>query len=178
MTIDPETLARTLESTRPLFLRFLAGFDDSNRTRQADGLPNHVAWTLGHCALTMHRVAERYLNDGRSLPESDFFTGSGASGTKDRFDTESVCFASAPVDDPERYPTIERSRDIFESACDRFARAIREISPDRLNESIPWHDGEMPLYALVMRICFHNATHAGQLTDLRRALGLPPVIAG
>lgn len=54
-----EHLAAALESTRPLLTRFLAGFDEANRTRQPTNLPNHVVWTLGHLALTMLRTADR-----------------------------------------------------------------------------------------------------------------------
>lgn len=173
-----ETLARAVEATNPLFVRFLAGFDDSNATAQSEHLPNHPAWACGHCALTMHRCAERFLEDGLPLPEADFLTGSGREGTAERFDTESICFGSKPEDDSTLYPPIERGVEVFEAACARLAAAIRNSPEGQLEKSIPWHDGEMPLWLLIFRICFHNATHAGQVVDLRRALGMKPVIGG
>lgn len=169
-----ETLAEVIRSTKALLIRYLAGFTNENRTKQAVNLPNHAVWCLGHCALTMNRMAERF--DGQSLPASDFIMGDGASGDARRFDTESVCFGSEPIDDLDRYPALERGVEIYESACDRFAAAIRAAPDEKLDESIPWHDGDMTLSQLVMRICFHNGTHAGQLTDLRRALSFDRVI--
>ena len=169
-----DLLAESIISSRDLLARFLEGFDDSNRTKQTRDLPGHVAWILGHCALTMHRVAEDC--DGRPLPDSDFVTGDGRAGGAERFDTESICFDSKPVDEPDRYPTMTRCRAIFESACDRLASTVREASDDALKKMVPWATGEIPLWKLALRIAFHNGTHTGQIIDLRRALGLDRVI--
>jgi hypothetical protein len=169
-----DLLADAILSSRDLLGRFLEGFSDANRTKQAENLPGHVAWILGHCALTMHRVAEDC--DGRALPERDFVTGDGHAGGSERFDTESICFDSAPVDDPQRYPSMARCRAIFEAACQRLASAVRDASPGALEKMVPWVVGEIPFWKLVQRIAFHNGVHAGQIIDLRRGLGLDRVI--
>lgn len=174
MPTRSDAFADSILATKPLFTRFLAGFDEDSRTAQARALPNHVIWTLGHLALTMHRVAERF--DGAALPASDFLTGDGRQGDETRFDTESVCIGSQPMDDGTMYPTLSTGVRIFEGACDRFAAAVRGASDAKLDETINWHDGPLPLWSLIARVCFHNGTHAGQLTDLRRALAMPPII--
>jgi hypothetical protein len=172
--ISQDLLAESIISSRDLLARFLEGFDDANRTKQARDLPGHVAWILGHCALTMHSVAEHC--DSRPLPESDFITGDGRAGGADRFDTESICFDSTPVDEPDRYPAMARCRAIFEAACDRLADSVRSASDKELDTMVAWALGEIPLWKLVLRIAFHNGTHTGQIIDLRRALGLDRVI--
>ena len=169
-----EMLSEYILSTKSFFVRFVNGFEDSTRTTQAENLPNHVAWCLGHCALTMNRAAERF--DDKPLPETDFLMGDGANGDSSRFDTESVCFDSTPQADPENYPTLERATVIFETACDRFAEAVRNTTDTKLDESIVFHGSEVPLYTLIMRLCFHNGAHAGQIIDLRRSLSMPRVI--
>lgn len=169
-----DMLAEFVLSTKPLFLRFLDGFDDSTRTFQGENLPNHVAWCLGHCALTMNRAAEQF--DGNSLPENDFVIGDGTKGERDRFDTETVCFDSTPQADPENYPTLDRATEIYEAACDRFAQAVRNTTDAKLDELIPFHGSEVPLSTMIMRLCFHNGSHAGQIMDLRRALSMQRVI--
>lgn len=172
-----QLLATLVRGTNGFLTRFLAGFDDRNRTSQGMDLPNHVSWTLGHCAMTMHRVAERI--DGQPYPPSDFIVGDPASpgqGDAQRYDTTTVGFGSTPVDDPVFYPTLRRGREIYESACERLAAAIENAPDSKLDEPQDWHGGPIPLYTLIMRVCFHNGTHAGQLTDLRRALRLPNVI--
>ena len=174
MSARADAFADSILATKPLFMRFLTGFDDSSRTTQTPHLPNHVIWTLGHLAMTMHRLAGRF--DGSDLPDADFVTGDGTAGGEQRFDTESVSIGSQPTDDPSLYPTLARGAVIFEQACDRFAAAVRAGGEAKLDETLDWHDGQMPLWSLVARVCFHNGTHAGQLTDLRRALGMAPVI--
>lgn len=169
-----KTFGQMIRATAPLVTRFCAGFDDSNRTSQAPGLPNHAAWTLGHLALTMHRFAERF--DGQPLPASDFITGDGTSGTTERYDTESVCFGSTPINDPAKYPSMERAERVFASAIERLAAALESLSDERFDEEQPWGSGRFTVQDLAVRVAFHNGTHAGQLTDLRRALGLPRVI--
>ncbi len=169
-----DVLANGVVASKDLLTRFLAGFNEENRTRQEANLPNHVVWTLGHLALTLNRVAERI--DGGALPESDFLTGDGASGTASRYDTESVCFGSQPVGDGARYPTLARGVEIYQAACDRLADAVRSAETATLDREIPWHGGEITLWSLVHRVTFHNGAHAGQITDLRRALELERVM--
>jgi len=170
-----DALAEGVLGTKALSTRFFVGFDESNRTRQAPHLPNHITWVLGHCAFTMHRVAQQL--DGKPHPERDFVTerrGSGAGG----FEQETVAFDSEPADEPEHYPSLARAREIFEDACDRLAAAVRSADAATLQREVPWGSGntQIPLWALVQRVTFHNGVHTGQLTDLRRALGLERVI--
>lgn len=169
-----QTLADGIRASFELTTRFLTGIAEENRTTQAPNLPNHAAWTLGHLALYLHRVAERL--DSKPLPGSDFTTGDGSAGTQDRFDTESICFGSTPVDNPKIYPTLARAIQIFESACNHLAAAASEAGDAKLDEAIKWGPTEVTHALLVQRMIFHNGLHTGQLVDLRRALSLSSVI--
>jgi hypothetical protein len=156
--------------SRMLIARYFKGFDDTNHTRAAEHLPNHFAWTLGHLALTLHRAAEKL--DRADLPASDFLSGDGRSGTRDRFDTENVCFGSKPEPNPAIYPTRARCEEIFNAAVQRFAATVRNATEQQLDAQIPWGNGTTSMSNLAVRMVFHTGTHAGQLADLRRALGL------
>ncbi len=178
-----DLLADSVLSTKTLLARYLTGFDESNRTRQAAALPNHVAWNLGHCALTMHRVANMFLSDppvsAGPLPDSDFIVGDGSCGTASRFDTESVSFGSQPTAEPGHYPTLARSAQIYDAACDRLAAAIRSAPDSKLTQMVKWGAAgmETPLWSLALRMVFHNGFHTGQLADLRRALGFKSIFS-
>ncbi len=169
-----DAIAEFVLSTKAGMARYLAGFDESSRTWQAPSLPNHVAWCLGHCALTMHRVAEHF--DGKPLPPADFVAGSDR-GDAARFGTESVAFGSTPTDERERYPTLARSREVFESAADRLAACVRGASDETLAREVPWGPATITLYLLAMRMVSHNGMHVGQIADLRRALGFKSIFA-
>lgn len=159
----------------PYITRFLPGFDDSNRAVQAPGIHNHVAWTLGHLALTMHRAAERV--DGKTdLPQADFVVGDGSSGGPDRFDSESVCYGSTPSSEAVRYPTFDRCVTIFEAAAERAAAVAEHADETLLGDLTTWGGSETTKGDLLVRMALHNATHAGQIIDLRRALGMPKLV--
>lgn len=169
-----ELLAEIVLASPTLVGRYLKGFDSSNHTRQAPGLPNHVAWSLGHCALTMHRVAEKL--DGKPLPEADFIDKSPL-GDTGRFGAESVAFGSTPTNDTAQYPGLDRSVQIFHSACDRLAAAARRATDPQLDQKVPWGAGETTLVMLIARMAFHNGMHTGQIADLRRGLGMGSIFA-
>ncbi|MCE7974352.1 MAG: DinB family protein [Leptolyngbya sp. PLA1] len=168
-----DLLAESVLMSKPLVLRFLPGFDDSNATRQAPNLPNHAVWSLGHLALTMHRVAEKL--DGVPLPGDTF--APGPAGDARRFATESVSFNSEPADTPANYPPLARAVEIFEKACDRLAAAARHATDAVLDAPTPWGATTVPVWTLVLRMSFHNGIHTGQLTDLRRSLGFKRVLS-
>jgi hypothetical protein len=169
-----EVLAESVRASLALFERYLAGFDDTNHTRQAPGLPNHAAWCLGHCAMTMHRAAER-LGAEAALPAGDFLLDA-ARGDSRRFGTESVCFGSRPVDDPAAFPTLARCREIFRNAGERLAETAKAAEPPTLTKPTTFFGGaELPAWHAVPRAVFHNGMHCGQIADLRRALGLGSV---
>jgi hypothetical protein len=165
------TISEGVLSTKALAARYYKGFDDTNHTRQAPGLPNHLAWCLGHCAHTMNRIAEAF--DGRGLPETDFVLGS-ATNDRERFGTEAVCFGSKVQE--AVWPSLARCVRVYDGAADRLAAAVRGCDDAKLDTMIKWGAGEIPLYQAGMRMIFHNGVHVGQIADLRRALGMGSVL--
>jgi hypothetical protein len=171
-----DILADAVIASSALLCRYLAGFDDDNRTRQAPGLPNHAAWCLGHLALTMHRASERFGGEA-VLPALDFIAGSPR-GDSSRFGTESVGFGSTPIDDPSCYPVWARCVAILEGATQRLAAAIRSASDEAMMKPAQFFGGaSLPAWHAAPRIIFHNGTHCGQIADLRRALGMGSIFA-
>lgn len=171
-------IAEGVLSTKGLLNRYLSGFGDPTHVRQTPDLPNHVAWQLGHLALTMHKVGG--MLDGKPLPTGDFLTGDGTKGSRDvgKFDTEAVSFGSRPEERYDRFPTLPRCVEIYDQACERLAHAVRSVPDAKLDEPLPWGMGQqMPAGVLVQRMIFHNGFHCGQIADLRRALGFRSIFA-
>lgn len=184
-----DTIAEAILASRALFSRYLVGFDDSNHTRQAPNLPNHVAWCLGHCALTLYRGLER-INE-QPPPDRDFYVPqvdaarpvsaraaplSGRSAPS-RFDAETIAFQSVPVDNPMVYPRFQRCVEIFTLACEQYSGVVRSLPESRLDDMIRWGQIDIPIWASGLRLAFHNGTHCGQIADLRRALGMRSIFA-
>lgn len=161
--------------------RYLAGFDDSNHTLQPPEMPNHVAWNLGHCALTMHRCCERIMNPNAApgtgeLPASDF-VAEGSAREAGAFLVESVAFGSRPSASREAYPKYDRCVEIYRAACERFAAACRAATDAQLDARSKWGPSEIPVWAIAQRMIFHNGFHTGQISDVRRALGFKSIFA-
>lgn len=168
-------LAETVLGSREHFFRYMVGFEEADRVRTAPGLPNHAAWCMGHCALVMHRIAEKM--DGHGLPESDFLVGADR-GDATRFGAESVAFGSDPLKDGDAFPTLVRCREVFSEAAEHLANAIRSLTDDGLNRNVRFFPKyEAPAWQIVARMAFHNGFHAGQIADLRRALGMKSIFA-
>lgn len=179
MSTRGELLAEITLLNKQLLGRYLVGFNDVTAVRQTPDLPNHVAWTLGHLALTMHRVAASIEGTGVGLPEKDFVNGGGFAGSKDKgyIDADAVGFGSKPEDRHDKYPTLARTTEIFNTACDRLAAAVRTCDDAKLDSVVPFGSMQMPVWALVSRMTFHNGFHTGQIADLRRALGFRSIFA-
>jgi hypothetical protein len=186
-----DTIADTIALSQTLITRYFAGFNNTNHTLQPFGLPNHFAWTLGHLAYIMQRAAEKI--DDQPPPPSDFIlsgsSGGAAGGTgvppvsgapatpPTRFTSAAVSFGSTPVNDPAQYPTTARSLEIFNTACARLIAATRAASDDKLRQASKWGAADLPIRDIILRMPFHNGTHAGQLADIRRALGFKSIFA-
>ena len=153
-------LAGAIGSTRELLIKFLEGFDDANATAQAPGLPNHAAWTLGHLALTMHRAAEQISGADHALA----------------WDPEPYAFGSTPTAARDAYPPLAELLENFHRAFDLLLDAIRGGGDEGLARMVNWGSSSIAARDLALRMAFHNGMHCGQLVDLRRALGLGPVI--
>ncbi len=165
-----ETIAESIEGALDLLELFSEGFDDSNRTSQAPGLPNHFAWTLGHCALAMHEVAH-FIDDG-PLPAQDFASpGKG----NNCFVEEEIAFGSSPRDDADAFPGAQRCLEIHRRACDRLIKALRNASDQELDREVPWGVNSKAVGTIAQRMAIHTGMHIGQLIDLRRALGVAPL---
>ena len=171
--MDPQTLAHAVTFSEGLFTRFLAGFTDATRTRQASDLPNHAIWILGHCALSMARVTAEL--DGSTL-RGDHFRDDPSHSEATWFQLESICRGSIPISDASGYPRLTEGLRIFRDAIARFASTVASQSEGTLAREVEMGGSRLSRGEQVIRLMAHNAYHAGQLGDLRRALGLPRVI--
>lgn len=158
-----------------LLMRYAKGFDDSKKVQQAPNLPNHFAWTMGHLALTLNRMAERL--DGKALPEGEFIKADGNAGDLRRFDTESVSINSKPIPDAAKYPGTDRCVEIFSNSVDRCAVAFETATEGQLDALTKFGQIDVPMWTVAIRMVFHNGTHTGQLADLRRALGMGSIFS-
>ncbi len=171
------TLARLVRESAPLLTRFLDGFHEENRATQKPNLPNHPIWTLGHCAFTMARLAQ--MLGGPEPSPRDFELGdwsAGAGGSVTRFFVEDIAKDSTPSSEAAHYPSLARGRAVIEAATETLALTIERMDPTQLAGTVDWGGTAHPIQSIIGRVAIHNGIHAGQLADLRRALGFARIL--
>ncbi len=120
-----------------------------------DKIPNHIRWLTGHIVYsdgTMLIKLGDTTDDWERL--KDLFTG-----------------GSELADDPSVYPSMAELRNWLNDIHNRTIKAIDNIDESALAEEVG-EEGEKR--AVWQRICFllmHEFYHAGQIVNIRRALG-------
>lgn len=148
--------------SRRTFNKLLDSIPEAKLTAQPVAGMNHAAWLAGHVAMT-----------------DDFFL-SEIAGQDPKCPAEwkeTMWMGSTAVDDPSKYPPMSELRamlaDRRQALCDWFASRSDEQLIEKLPED--WQ-GFAENYAVLMStIAAHETMHAGQLTVVRKGLGLNPV---
>lgn len=167
--LDPATVAHQIRYSEGVLLRAASWVRESERCAQAPGLPNHPVWTMGHCALTLIRGADRAQGYTSDMPLENSRWGTGEADPS-RFNIESVGYGSIPVSDGSKYPRWAIAKEIFSAAVARAAEVASGLTADQLEREVSWGSGVITAGDLLVRIGIHNGVHAGQLLDLKRAL--------
>jgi uncharacterized damage-inducible protein DinB len=156
--------------------QILGGFDWTTKSVQDvfDSIPvdkylyqpypgaNHALWTLGHLA-TVHQ----------------YFLSKLAGKDRDLFDKYREMFfaRSQPKPDAASYPSLDVVRDYFKTSRAAFRAWIESLTDEQLAAPLPegFKDFAATLGGFLIRLVWHEGMHYGQLTAIRKSLGLAPV---
>jgi len=141
---------------------FASGFADDQVDAQPAGCPNHLLWTLGHLASTASWMNGMLTGGAPVVPEN--YSSLFGMGSK-------------PVADPAAYPAFAEVKQAYEAAFDTVIKAAEQLDDEALLK--PTEQDSRGFLAdkldALTKMAWHEGWHLGQLTDLRRALGLPGV---
>jgi len=122
---------------------------------------NHATWVIGHIA----------FND------DNFLVGLGGGDAQVPALWKDVFGAGSTVtNDATAYPSRSELLSQFESRRNDLLSFFKNLPPDRLTADVPepWQVfGKTPAHVM-NSLAWHEGLHAGQLTVIRRALGLGP----
>lgn len=138
---------------------------EDKQAYQATANDNHALWTMGH-------IATAY----------DWFAGllDGGSSQLSENDQKLFGFQSKPVGDASVYPGMAAIKAMSDKAWERLLSAAQKTKDSDLGKA-PLADsmGFAPDRLTVLeRTCWHDGWHAGQVSTIRRALGLPSLMGG
>lgn len=150
-----------LEFTRGATLRLLDGIPPEKLCHQPVAGANHVVWIAGHITVT-----DRYMLVGACGGQS-----SVPAGWEKHFG-----MGSTPQAEPGSYPRYAEILEMLSVARSELVRHFRERSEAELSQSLP---GDFARFApnlggLPFALAWHEGLHAGQITVVRRSLGMGP----
>lgn len=153
------------------FLRFAAATSDAqlnavpdeHALAQLPGASNHLAWTLGHQALSRAWFASSISGKMPPIPERY----NALFGMK-----------SAPSNDPGLYPSLDELRRHYSASLHALLASAESLSDDDLAKPAHGDSGGWLTTRLdaILKAGWHEGWHGAQIATLRRGLGLPPLM--
>jgi hypothetical protein len=159
-----QRLHRQLQSARQLTEGLLATFKTPEQwTHQLCPSANHPLWCAGHMA----------VSDNFFLSLIDKSQVRGIDGFKERFDV-----GSRPTSNSSDYPppaeVLAQMRERRQALLDALERLSEE---DLSKPTPPGAPDFLPDYASVFELAiWHEGLHSGQISVVRKALGMPPLM--
>lgn len=154
----------TMKFAHGMLDTMLATVPAEKSLHQVHPTSNHLLWTLGHLACTYAWFSGTIdAKGGAALPESwGALFGMG----------------SKPSSDAKVYPSLGEVRKGYDAA---FAAYVKQV--EGLSEADAWTATANDTGGFASskvdaayKCAWHDGWHLGQIADLRRALGLPPVM--
>lgn len=151
----------TLGFSRGVFTRMFESIPEEKLgQRGAGGAGNHALWILGHIATTDAQFLEALAGHDRPVPKAwdDLFG-----------------YKSEIKDDLSAYPSLDEVRAAFDGARAAITAWFESMDDQELAKPLPegWDQFAPTQAALMSSLAVHEGMHAGQITCLRRELGLP-----
>ena len=124
---------------------------------------NHVVWSLGHLATTYAWLTGVMGGVAPEMPAS--FQEAFKPGVK-------------PTADAARYPTLAEVKAHFDGTCQKLLATIEGLTEDQLSAPLKESLGGFASngWEVLDRSAWHEGWHAGQISSVRRSLGLPPTM--
>lgn len=150
-----------LEFSRRNTLGFLEDVPEEAWFHQPFEGANHVAWIVGHLASTDGFFVTTFAGKASQVPESwNELFGRG----------------SKPQPTPARYPPPSELRDVLARRREDLLAYFRGLPDNKLLEPLDsdWERFAPNRIGLAGSIAWHEGLHAGQLTAIRKSLGIGP----
>lgn len=162
--IDPLAVQgiAALEFSRNVLLKLLDSIPADKLTAQPVPSCNHALWVAGHVADTDDFFWRTLTGRPSGLPAgwSEKFSG-----------------GSKPVNDPKAYPPLAEVKRVLADRREALLAYFRSLSRDALLAPSP---EKLKFFGATLgflpgSIAWHEGLHSGQITMVRKGLGMPPL---
>lgn len=163
-----DSLVSQLKFAHDRVLELIDDFPDEQAFFQSAPTDGHLLWTLGHLAITNEWLMSKICANGSPV-------------TLDKAWQPLFGFGSVVQAESTLYPDLASVRGQFDTSHAEFVNVISSLNDDQLLDPAPADrsGGHIPTAAAAAGIkAWHDGWHAGQLSSLRKALGLARVMDG
>lgn len=144
--------------TRGCSESMLEGWPADKHAFQSAPSDNHPLWVLGHLITTDVWLGSKIGVETVKVPENYgklFAPGSMPSGNA------------------KDYPSFAQLQDEFTKARAALIGWYEKASPEELSKTVDAGNFAVDALDGLMKICWHESWHFGQVAELRKAVGLP-----
>ncbi len=158
-----EFLRNSLQRAEMLTTRLLDGFTDEQLLVRATRSANHIAWQLGHLIVSTHQAGEMIKSGSMPKLPDDF-----SKRHSDR---------TAAVDEAETFLSKAVYLEMLADHRRALMMLIQTLDYDTLLGPAPdgYQDAVTTIADLLHLTADHEILHAGQISVVRRVLGMPNV---
>lgn len=152
---------RALDFARGMTLSFLQDIPDDKWCHQPIPNANHACWVVGHLARTDSFFRATFAGQESKVPkEWDGLFGMG----------------STPNGDASNYPAPSELRDALAAQREDLKKWLASLSSEQAAKALEgdWLQFAPDIGSLPGSIACHESVHAGQLTLVRKSLGISP----
>ena len=152
-----------LEFARRMTDQLLEDIPEDKLLHQPVGGGNHALWVIGHLVVTDDLFAGVYDGGQRKLPGQY---------------NELFGMGSKPTSDAAAYPPMSQVRQHSAATRQRLLDAAAAADQDTLDAALPEEfQGFAPSrLRFLLHLAWHEGLHDGQLTMIRRSLGIGPKV--
>jgi hypothetical protein len=146
--------------------RFLTGLSDQEWFWCPSELTTHIAWQVGHVAVSQYNLCLRRVR-GRTAEDETLIP--------DHF-IEVFKLGSTPDPDPQNNPSLAEIRQVFDAVEQQVVTELATREDEDLDVPV---EQPHPVFKTKLEAVEyapqHELVHAGQIALLRRMMGKPPL---
>ncbi len=152
-----------LKTSRSLLLKLISDIPEGKLCAAPLAGGNHALWTLGHLAWADELFLMSLTGEPSELPEAW---------------APKFGMGSTPTPDPSQYPPIAELKQAAGDVRDRLTQWFEGASEAEMTNPVPkpLEGFASDIGQLMFSIAGHEWMHAGQLTVVRKSLGLKRLI--
>jgi hypothetical protein len=146
-----------------LFNNVLEGIADAKGTERLSDHVNHLLWIAGHLTNTRYNFGV-FLGLTATFPYKELYT-----------DTTKPPPNNRPIDESVTYPSLTEILGYWNDYAGPFVDGVANLTEEQLAGELPFGTpiGGKTLLELFGFVASHESSHIGQMSIIRKYLGLP-----